>query len=147
MDHGHQILQHCPFYVYQAFLSASFVLLKVLKSDHFCTLVEVSAGHKLFNSSISALRKISVSNNDLPGRLSDVLAYLWNHPNRQVVCGEGRDALQLKIQSRMSMSIVYDSLWLWRNQFLTDNSSTGISSGKKPRTLFSSQADLLQMFS
>lgn len=124
-------LQHCPFYVYQAFLCAAFVLLKVLKSEHFCALVEASTGQRLFNSSISALRKISVSNNDLPGRLSDVLTYLWNHPNPLVVSAVGRDGLQLKIQSRMSMSIVYDSLWLWRSQFLETTSATGnVASGR-----------------
>ena len=124
-------LQHCPFFVYQTFLCAAFVLLKVLKSEHFCALIDANDGQRLFNSSISALRKISVSNNDLPGRLSDVLAYLWNHPNPQVVSATGCDGLQLKIQSRMSMSIVYDSLWLWRNQFLENTAATGnIAAGR-----------------
>jgi transcriptional regulatory protein LEU3 len=123
-------MQHCPFYAYQTFVSASFVLLKVLKSEHFSALVEAASGKRLFNSSISALRKMSVSNNDLPGRLSDVLAYLWTHPSPNIVCGEGPDGFQLKIKSRMSMSIVYDSLWLWRNQFVANGASTeNVSTG------------------
>ena len=132
IDRKDQIfLHHCPFYAYQSFVCASFVLLKVLRSEHFGTLVEVDSGRRTFNSSISALRKMSVSNNDLPGRLSDVLAYLWNHPNPQVVCGSGIDGLELKIQSRMSMSIVYDSLWLWRNEFVANSTNAGnVSCGK-----------------
>lgn len=126
MDRKDQtFFHHCPFYVYQMFVCAAFILLKTLKSPRFYTLVEMSDGRRMFNSSISALRKMSVSNNDLPGRLSDVLAYLWNHPNPQIICGESQDGLQLKIQSRMSMSIVYDSLWLWRNQFVANGKGDG----------------------
>ncbi|OCT51502.1 C6 transcription factor [Cladophialophora carrionii] len=110
-------LYHCPFFCYEAFLCASFIVLKVLKNDYFSAIVDARLGKKLINFSVSALRKMSVANNDLPGRLSDVLAYLWTHPDPSIASGSGIDGLQLKVQSRMSMSIVYDSLWRWREQF------------------------------
>jgi transcriptional regulatory protein LEU3 len=93
------------------------VLLKVLKNQYFAAFVEAEAGKKLFNLSVTAIRKMSVSNNDLPGRLRDVLAYIWSHADTQIISGVGRDGLQLKIRGRMSMSVVYDSLWRWREQF------------------------------
>jgi transcriptional regulatory protein LEU3 len=86
-------LQYCPFFVYQTFPSASFVLLKVLKNQYFAAFVEAEAGKKLFNLSVTAIRKMSVSNNDLPGRLRDVLAYLWSHADTQIISGVGRDRI------------------------------------------------------
>ncbi len=63
---------------------------------------------------------MSVANNDLPGRLGDVLAYLYTHPDPSITGGSGLNGLQLKVKSRMSMSIVYDLLWRWREQFRTE---------------------------
>lgn len=113
-------LSHCPFYCYEAFLCAAFIILKILRNNYFAAIVDTRSGQTLVNFSVSALRKMSVTNNDLPGRLSDVLAYLWTHPDASIASGRGIDGLQLKVKSRMSMSIVYDSLWRWRAQFRTE---------------------------
>ncbi|KIW32183.1 hypothetical protein, variant 1 [Cladophialophora immunda] len=117
---SHGFLQFCPLFCYEAFLCAAFILLKVVKNDYFAAIIDAGLGKKLINFSVSALRKMSVANNDLPGRLSDVLAYLWTHPNPSILGGSGIDGLQLKVRSRMSMSVVYDSLWRWREQFRTE---------------------------
>lgn len=117
-------LRHCPFYCYEAFLCAAFVILKILRNNYFAAIVDTRSGQTLVNFSVSALRKMSVTNNDLPGRLSDVLAYLWTHPDASITSGRGIDGLQLKVKSRMSMSIVYDSLWSWREQFRTEVETT-----------------------
>ncbi|KIW69083.1 hypothetical protein, variant [Phialophora macrospora] len=111
------LLDNLPFFFYQVFLCASCVLLKVLKNDYFSSIFDTASGTRLLNSAISALRKMSVANNDLPGRLNDVLAYLWTHPRPSLVSGPGLGGLQLKVRTRMSMSIVYDCLWTWREQF------------------------------
>ncbi|EXJ58531.1 hypothetical protein A1O7_05957 [Cladophialophora yegresii CBS 114405] len=133
-------LYYCPFFCYEAFLCASFIVLKVLKNDYFSGIVDARLGEKLINFSVSALRKMSVANNDLPGRLSDVLAYLWTHPDPSIASGSGIAGLQLKVQNRMSMSIVYDSLWRWREQFRVEaeselhqdlRSGNALSSGKQ----------------
>ncbi|KAF2194882.1 hypothetical protein K469DRAFT_546774 [Zopfia rhizophila CBS 207.26] len=118
------ILRYCPFFIYQTLVSASFVLLKVLKNDYFASFLDVDSERKLFHASVNAIRKMSVANNDLPGRLGDVLSYLWADETPHLISGPGIDGLQLKIRSRLSMSIVYDSLWRWREQFrarLNDN--------------------------
>lgn len=72
---------------------------------------------------------MSVSNNDLPQRLAEVLAQMWRMgntgPTRQEVLSNGNtsnpaekdDSLRLKVRCRMSMSLVYDSVWRWREDF------------------------------
>ncbi|KEF57448.1 uncharacterized protein A1O9_05365 [Exophiala aquamarina CBS 119918] len=112
-----------PFFCYQSFVCAAFVLLKILKNAYFASILDAASGTKLLNCAIMSLRRISVTNNDLPGRLSDVLAYLWTYPERTLVSGQDIRGLKLKVQSRMSMSIVYDSLWRWREQFQRDQAS------------------------
>lgn len=112
-----------PFFCYQSFLCAAFVLLKILKNTYFASILDADTGTKLLNSAITSLRRISVTNNDLPGRLSDVLAYLWTHPEPALVSGQDIRGLKLKVQTRMSMSIVYDSLWRWREQFQREEAS------------------------
>ncbi|KAF2727284.1 hypothetical protein EJ04DRAFT_451641 [Polyplosphaeria fusca] len=123
----HQIISYSPFFAYQTMVAASFIVLKVLKNDYFSSFVDVETGRKLFNASVSAIRRMSIANNDLPGRLADVLAFLWTDMTC-LISGPGKEGLQLKIQSRMSMSVVYDSLWRWREQFRaqpTDASAFG----------------------
>lgn len=117
--HQPDFISHCSFAAYQSLICAAFVLLKVLRSEYYADLTSqtLPTTTRLFHASIAALRGMSVSKNDLPGRLADVLAYLYSHPNPRVVCGSGEAAFQLGIQSRLSMSIVYDSLWRWRDQF------------------------------
>ena len=115
-----EFVLHCPFFYYEAFLCAALIMLKILKNDYFAAIIDTGSGKKLINFSVSTLRKMSVANNDLPGRLSDVLAYLWTHPDPCITGGPGLDGLQLRVKSRMSMSIVYDSLRRWREQFRTE---------------------------
>ncbi|KAL9115670.1 MAG: hypothetical protein Q9227_000038 [Pyrenula ochraceoflavens] len=80
---------------------------------------------------IWAIRKISIAKNDLPERLAEVLAQLWksSHAARSSARNaengargddefDARDlSLQLKVRCRMSMSVVYDSVWRWREDF------------------------------
>jgi len=94
-------------------LAAGFAILKLMTSP-ISEYIDSTSSRTAFNSAIVAIRKISVSNNDLPGRLADVLAQLKARGNR-----EKRDwqFLQLNVRSRMSMSITFDSLWQWRKGF------------------------------
>lgn len=86
----------------------------------------------LFSRTISALRHISVMNNDLPQRLAEVLAQMWrmncvgsrNNQQSQDQRHQGEtnpsdtgDSLMLKVRCRMSMSLVFDSVWRWREDF------------------------------
>ena len=111
---------YCPFFCYQVFVSAAFIILKVMMNGYFEKLLDVEAGKRLLDAAISSLRKMSVANNDLPGRLSDVIGFFCTLPDPRVISGDSVDDLRLRVRNRLSMSIVYDSLWEWRKHFQSD---------------------------
>ena len=117
---GFQI-HHATNYILQMIIAAGFSLLKLLNS-FFANHVDLDYGKKLFRRAIWMIRTISISANDLPSRLAEVLAQLWNSggagsriPKRSNEVVDS--SLQLKVRCRMSMSLVYDSVWRWREEF------------------------------
>ncbi|GAB7344581.1 hypothetical protein MBLNU457_3077t1 [Dothideomycetes sp. NU457] len=111
-------------YVMQMILAAGFTLLKLLNS-FFAAQVDTVTGRTLFLQTVTALRSISVVSNDLPQRLAEVLAQLWQASGaggQKLFDASGSkpevdSSLQLKVRCRMSMSLVYDSVWRWKEQF------------------------------
>lgn len=102
-------------------VAGGFTLYKLLNS-FFASDVDVDKGKDLFHKTIWAIRSISVLPNDLPARLAEVLAQLW----RGTGAGSGKrlgkenesdGSLMLKVRCRMSMSLVFDSVWRWREEF------------------------------
>ena len=109
-----------PFFCYQTYVNAAFVLLKILTNGFFSTIVAVQAGKQLLESGITALRQMSVVNNDLPARLGDIIGFFCALPDPAVVGGVTLRDLQLKqVRNRLSMSVVHDCLWTWRRHFQT----------------------------
>lgn len=96
--------------------------MKLCKS-FFSAHVDLEYTRRLFNRTIWSIRAISVSNNDLPQRLTEVLTQMWKQggaptPRPVSASSEIDDSLQLKVRCRMSMSLVYDSVWRWREDAL-----------------------------
>ncbi|CEI67881.1 unnamed protein product [Fusarium venenatum] len=109
---------YCPFFCYQTYVNAAFVLLKILTNGFFNTIIDAKAGKQLLESSITGLRQMSVVNNDLPARLGDIIGFFCALPDPAVVGGVTFRDLQLKqVRNRLSMSVVYDCLWTWRRHF------------------------------
>lgn len=115
-----EFFHYCPFFCYQVFVSAAFIILKVMMNGYFEKLLDVKSGRKLLDAAISSLRKMSVANNDLPGRLSDVIGFFCTLTDPRVISGDSINDLRLRVRNRLSMSIVYDSLWEWRKHFQSD---------------------------
>lgn len=124
-------------YLYQMTLAAGFVLLKTCRS-FFAAHIDVEYAKTLFQRTIWGLRHMSVSTNDLPQRMTEVLARMWKstpYSNERASCAgaseQGHlqcptrfdDSLQLKVKCRMSMSLVYDSVWRWRKDYLARGNS------------------------
>lgn len=106
-------------YMMQMLLAGGFTLMKLINS-FFAHYIDVEHARVLFNATIRAIRAISVANNDLPGRLAEVLAQLWRRPvqsSQQASAGSVDDSLVLKVRCRMSMSLLFDSVWRWREEF------------------------------
>jgi hypothetical protein len=110
-------------YIFQMMLAAGFALMKLHSS--FVQQVELDAesARSLFSKTIWALRSMSVQENDLAQRLAEVLAQVWKG-SRAGAAKNGSDTLQaytddsmqLKVRCRMSVSLVYDSVWRWREE-------------------------------
>ncbi|KAL8991760.1 MAG: hypothetical protein Q9169_007674 [Polycauliona sp. 2 TL-2023] len=115
------LLLHASNYILQMIIAAGFTLLKLLNS-FFADGGKLAHGRDLFLKTIKAIRTISVATNDLPSRLAEVLAQLWKSGGSGLRAGHRQsksleNSLQLKVRCRMSMSLVYDSVWRWREEF------------------------------
>lgn len=116
-------LVYAPNYIIQMILAAGFALLKLLNSEYAVKL-PTDEGRRYFMRTVNIVRHTSVAPNDLYQRLAEVLAQLWKASgsgNSQAskvgtpgTVDSQEDALRLKVRSRMSMSVVFDSVWRWR---------------------------------
>lgn len=127
---GGRVLQYAPNYILQMIIVACFTLLKLLGS-FFSREIELERGRVLFHRTIQGIRSMSIVNNDLPWRLAELMVQMYNgahidqrshQANNNDIDGlETRtivdDSLQLKVRCRMSMSLVFDSIWRWREDF------------------------------
>ena len=111
-------------YLFQTMLAAGFGLLKLNYSFLGQHGLDTESAKILFRKTIFALRGMSVAENDLAERLAEVLAQVWlsgrvrAEPNEDNIgIGDFDDSLRLKVRCRMSMSLVYDAVWRWRQNF------------------------------
>ena len=118
---GGNLLAYSTNYILQIIVASAFTLLKLLNS-FFASYVDLEYGRTLFTRTIKAIRLISITPNDLPSRLAEVLSQLWKgsgagskRPQKDNPTME--NSLQLKVRCRMSMSLVFDSVWRWREEF------------------------------
>ena len=115
------VLVYATNYILQMIIAAGFTLLKLLNS-FFANHIDLEYGRQIFNRTIWAIRSISVTANDLPSRLAEVLVQLWRGGGAGLKVSRTLNnaidnSLQLKVKCRMSMSLVYDSVWRWREEF------------------------------
>jgi hypothetical protein len=103
-------------------VAAGCTLLKLSKS-FFSNHIDMEYTKTLFNRTIWAIRGVSVSNNDLPERLAEVLAQMWRlgvtSQRSATSNSDVDDSLRLKVRCRMSMSLLFDYVWRWREDTRT----------------------------
>ena len=116
------IFMYLPRYMEQMMLAGATTLLKLLNS-FYANNVDIPAGRSLFSRTVSSLRQLSVRSNDLPQRLAEVMAQLWetSGASGQQLFDAGRskqpdESLQLRVRCRSSLSVLYDAIWRWRQQ-------------------------------
>lgn len=125
---GGTMLLYATNYIQQMLVAAAFTVLKLMRS-FFAKTIDFHRGRSLFHRSIQAIRATSVVNNDLQWRLAELMVQMWNgarlestNPafNREDESPiQMDDTLQLKVRCRHSMSLVFDSVWRWREEFQT----------------------------
>ncbi|KAJ0287584.1 hypothetical protein COL922a_000928 [Colletotrichum nupharicola] len=119
-----QILLYATNYIQQMLIAAGFALLKLMRS-FFSKTIDFDRGRNLFHQTINAIRATSVVNNDLQWRLAELMVQMWNGArldNNQSFDNDDSpllidDTLQLKVRCRHSMSLVFDSVWRWREEY------------------------------
>ncbi|KAL4808964.1 hypothetical protein BDV18DRAFT_133603 [Aspergillus unguis] len=117
------MISYTPYYIYQMMVAGGCTLLKLSKS-FFASHIDMEYAKSLFNRTIWAIRGVSVISNDLPERLAEVLAQMWKlgstpSPKPPPDNVEMDDSLMLKVRCRMSMSLLFDSVWRWREDTRT----------------------------
>ncbi|XMA18625.1 hypothetical protein WAI453_011416 [Rhynchosporium graminicola] len=124
------ILRYATNYILQMIDAACFALLKLLGS-FFSASIDFDRGRLLFHRTIHVIRSMSIINNDLPSRLAELMVQMWNgarveQRSQQQATNNNNgnelrslvdDSLQLKVRCRMSMSLMFDSIWRWREEF------------------------------
>lgn len=129
-------LQYGTNYIFHMMLAAGFSLLKLMHnflSEHE---MDTQGASTLLRRTIWALRSMSVLDNDLAERLAEVLHQVWKsgrvraEPSHNIGEQSYDDSLQLKVKCRMSMSLVFDSVWRWRKNFHFQGGKP--SEGKRP---------------
>lgn len=116
-------LSHGTNYIFHMMLAAGFSLLKLM--NHFLPQhdFDIQGAAGLLTRTLWALRSASVLENDLPERLSEVLAQVWKSgpkrpdQNPESASEEPSDELQLQLKCRASVSVVFDTVWRWRKNF------------------------------
>jgi len=115
------LLKYATNYIQQMLVAAGFSLLKLMRS-FFVKQVDYARGKDLFHRTIQAIRQTSVVHNDLNWRLAELMVILWNGAKIKDPAAlpdepEIDDSLQLKVRCRHSMSLVFDSIWHWREEY------------------------------
>ncbi|TVY32465.1 Regulatory protein [Lachnellula subtilissima] len=122
---GRSPLRYATNYILQMIIAACFTLLKHL-SSFFASEIDFNQGRQLFHRTIQAIRSMSVINNDLPWRLAELMVQMYNGARVESRKNSNNgvdsrtivdDSLQLKVRCRMSMSLMFDSIWRWREEF------------------------------
>ncbi len=105
-----------PDYANWSKLLAALIILKISRSC-LAGRVDLRAGEKAYFATILGFRESSFANDDLPARGAMVLGQLWSstrvfrRPDGVV------DGLALRVRSRLSMAIVHDCFWRWKEEF------------------------------
>ena len=139
-------LPYCPYYIYQMMIAGGCTLLKLCKS-FFAAHIDMDYTKSLFNRTIWTIRGVSVSSGrqgDLPQRLAEVLVQIWRLggtplEKSSITNNDFDNTLMLKVRCRLSMSLLYDLVWRWREDARTSGRNlegwfTGIFPEKKSLT-------------
>ncbi|KAJ8068512.1 hypothetical protein OCU04_004062 [Sclerotinia nivalis] len=113
--HSEAILPYCSYYILKNLICASCVLLKILNST-YAMQFDSTQGRSLFNTAILALRSTSLATNDFSDRIAEALARMWRSAGSGDLNRRREDfsPIDIKIQSRMSISHVHDCFLRWR---------------------------------
>lgn len=105
------------------FLCASLAtLIQVLNSNLYAC-VDYAAGVASVEAALAALRHSSIEDNDVFIRGAEILSYVWRMQKDDQELKKQSPTLLIK--SRLSASLLYDSLWRWRQYHIKSQTLEG----------------------
>jgi hypothetical protein len=96
VDVTSEVLLYLPHYHSRMLLTATCIVLKVLKSSYAPELGDAAHGRKTFNECILTLSRCSVSNNDTCGKAVKLVSQMWHRGG----VSKGQSPPELTIKSR-----------------------------------------------
>lgn len=116
LDEKEHFADYGPFSNHTVTLLAAFVILRIGKS-HLRENVDQQRGKRCYFATIAMSKRHSVRSDDIAARISIILPQLFT--SKSVIKGpDGTpDSLWLRCRSRLGFSILFDCLWLWRQEF------------------------------
>ncbi|KAK6700275.1 hypothetical protein SNK05_013074 [Fusarium graminearum] len=97
-------------------LLAAFCILRIVRSPLREQIDLRDAEQSIFKA-ISFVKRRSIQIGDLDERYGTILSQLWSNSSNSLNMAAHNDGLDLKIRSRLFMSVVFDSLWWWRVEY------------------------------
>lgn len=123
------------FYVYHGSLLAACVILRCLKSPFIDTVSEYSStAQALLFSVINLQRNTSIAEGDKPSKSAWVLQQLWRSPT-VFKSPSGAWNLDLRVRSRFSSSVLYDTMWWGREQLTGQSNAYPTRSARRKSSL------------
>ncbi|CZR34842.1 uncharacterized protein FPRO_01037 [Fusarium proliferatum ET1] len=105
---------HASNYYTRMALLAAFCILRIVRSQLKEHIDLRDAQQSLFKA-ISFVKRRSMQHGDLDERYGTILSQLWS--NSDATDTTTANGLDLRIRSRLFMSVVFDSLWWWRVEY------------------------------
>jgi transcriptional regulatory protein LEU3 len=110
LDSEINLASFCPHHIYRMSALAASVLLRILKTRVSTYIRDERAGRASYFQEIALLKKMSIHNNDMPGRMAGIFSQLWTSEKAFKPKGDGVAVPALRIQSRLSMSLLHDTM-------------------------------------
>ncbi|QKX60413.1 uncharacterized protein TRUGW13939_07558 [Talaromyces rugulosus] len=113
LDTTHGTLEYGHFVMFRSLALAASFILKIGYSS-YAQYLDFETGKHSFYTATQLMRRTSMEDNDLPGRMSKIMTQLWS---AQARIDRSSEEPSLKLKTRLSGSLLHDFLWSWRETF------------------------------
>lgn len=116
LDTSSALISSSTFYLFHSLLLAATNMLRLLRGLAPQSQQDYKRGEETFFLAVTLMTRMSIANDDLPGRCSDLLSKLWTS-EKLFRRADGSLAPEIRIRTRLAMSPLVDCLWWYREEF------------------------------
>lgn len=121
LDASSALISSSTFYLFHSLLLAATNLLRLLRGLSPQTQQDYKRGEATFFLAVTLMTRMSIANDDLPGRCTNMLSRLWTS-QKLFRRADGSLAPEIRIRTRLAMSPLVDCLWWYREEFRVQKS-------------------------